>query len=386
MRKKILFICHYFSPSIKGGGLTTSLMGQFSSLSSDYDIALVAADRDPQDTTSYPDVIPAVWKQDGGMRTYRVPPAICGLVKLLRALRHESPDLYYLNGFFDPVYSIFIQLLWHLRLIPHAPLLIATHGEFGPGALKISRWKKGPYLWLYRLMRWEKSVTFHALTDTEVSDIMRCFPRLSQSSIITAANIPVIFRTPTPVSRSKQAGAARLVFLARIHPKKNLLSALKWLHHIKGSLSLEIYGIIEDTPYWAECQKLLTGLPSSIAVTYRGVVTHDRVVSTLQEHEFFIMPSFSEGQSHSIIEALAAGLPIIISDQCSVDASAAQAGWSLSLEDEAGFIAALQRCVDMGDEEYQQLRQNALTLAKQFTDVDKIKQQHIAMFDAAIAA
>ena len=54
------------------------------------------------------------------------------------------------------------------------------------------------------------------------------------------------------------------------------------------------------------------------------------------------MPSLGEGYGHAIIEAMTAGVPVLISDKTPWrDLHAAQVGWDISLDDIDGFVSAL---------------------------------------------
>ena len=59
---------------------------------------------------------------------------------------------------------------------------------------------------------------------------------------------------------------------------------------------------------------------------------------------------------HVILEALSAGLPVIISDQTPWrDLASKQTGWDLPLEQGDQFIAVLQECIDMSGRRYEEL-------------------------------
>lgn len=49
-------------------------------------------------------------------------------------------------------------------------------------------------------------------------------------------------------------------------------------------------------------------------VTFAGYVPHDRIGSYYEEADVFVLPSFNEGMSNTMLEAMAAGLPVVTTD------------------------------------------------------------------------
>ena len=169
----------------------------------------------------------------------------------------------------------------------------------------------------------------------------------------------------------KRAGEAKLIFLSRIHPKKNLLQAIKCLKNISGAITFDIYGSLEDKAYWELCQNEIKELPVNVTVNYCGLVTHDDVHRTFSNYDAFLFPTFSENYGHVIIEALVTGCPVIISDKTPWnDLEAAGAGWVCQLEDIPAFGKAVQMIVDSSDHTY---RKHAKEYAMNCLDVKKIK-------------
>ncbi|KEF34226.1 hypothetical protein RDMS_08205 [Deinococcus sp. RL] len=78
---------------------------------------------------------------------------------------------------------------------------------------------------------------------------------------------------------------------------------------------------------------------------YRGVAEHQRVREIFSSYDVFLFPTLGENYGHVIWEALAAGCPVVVSDQTSwQDFKAAGVGDVLPLsapEAFAGTVAAL---------------------------------------------
>src|SRR4051812_13590187 len=98
----------------------------------------------------------------------------------------------------------------------------------------------------------------------------------------------------------------------------------------------------------------------NIDFKYCGVVEHAGVHETLLGQEVLLLPSYGENFGHAILEALLAGCPVIISDQTPWKGlEASGVGADLPIEDIGRFEAALQKFMDMDDDEYQRWSKRA---------------------------
>jgi glycosyltransferase involved in cell wall biosynthesis len=180
---------------------------------------------------------------------------------------------------------------------------------------------------------------------------------------------------------SKQSGTLRAVFVSRISRKKNLIGALEMLRNLKGSVEFHIYGPAEDRAYWSECSEVITSLPPNVVVEYRGAVPHEEIADVLLAHEVFLFPTFGENFGHVIAEALTVARPVLISDQTPWRGlEEAGAGWDIPLDQPERFRQALQRCVDMGPQEYAKLCAGAKRYSEQRFDRATVLQEYRDLF------
>lgn len=102
----------------------------------------------------------------------------------------------------------------------------------------------------------------------------------------------------------------RAVFVGRLVEQKGvriLLQAWKLVHE-GGDVDalLELWG---EGPQQAELEQLSRGLGIDGRVVFRGHV--DGAATKLAEVAVFVLPSFLEGNSNSLLEAMVAGLPVV---------------------------------------------------------------------------
>lgn len=362
----ILIVTDYYLPGYKGGGPIRTIAGLVSNLGKEFRFRVLTTDRDWRDPVPYSGI-----ERDRWVESFECP--VCylslkaqSLRSLHRFLKNDSGDVLYLNGIFSRL-TVKLLFLRYLGLLPHQKVILAPRGMLAMGSYRLKWWKKRPYLFLTKFLRFYRGIAWNASSESEVEDIHREFPAAvtHETLPISKMNREMVFLTSEIISdRSifrnemrrpdKKAGEARFVFLSRITRVKNLEGVLKILSKIRSTVSLDIYGPVDDEAYWNRCRERITALPGNVTVRYHGPIPNNEAMPVLARHEFLFLPTFGENFGHVIIEALSAGVPAIISDLTPWRGlESANAGWDLPLEDEDGFVAILERCAAMKPEEYE---------------------------------
>ena len=185
---------------------------------------------------------------------------------LNQILKDVQPDLIYLNSLFDPKFSI--PLLFHLwRNQKNFPSTIcAPRGELSPGALAIKKWKKLSFIKFFSLLSLQKKLYFHATSQLEKDHIEMSFANgctIASAGNLTKENISQ--KRIINAKRFKPGAPLRVIFLSRIHPKKNLEYAIERISECRAQLKLFIYGPIDDPVYWKRCQEKIDALPRTVS-------------------------------------------------------------------------------------------------------------------------
>jgi glycosyltransferase involved in cell wall biosynthesis len=151
----------------------------------------------------------------------------------------------------------------------------------------------------------------------------------------------------------KESGSARVIFLSRIHPVKNLALALEILSGVGGKIEFDIFGPIQDLAYWRKCETLINALPDNVKVQYKGQVEPESVESVFSLYHLFLFPTKTENFGYVITEALSAGCPVATSDQTPwKDLNEKNAGWWIPLSQVEMFRAAVETVVAMDAEKF----------------------------------
>jgi len=84
------------------------------------------------------------------------------------------------------------------------------------------------------------------------------------------------------------------------------------------------------------------------------------VTMTLLNYHFLVLPSLGESFGHVIVEALAAGCPLIISDTTPWQRLEEKGiGWDIPLDDVGRWREILNLCLNMDDVTYRKMSLNA---------------------------
>lgn len=367
----VLIVVGHYLPGYKAGGPTRTISNLVAWLGDEFDFRIVTQDRDLGDDMPYEGIVPNSWQQVGKSAVmYRS--SRRSLLAWLRLLNQVEYDLLYLNSFFD-LWSIQSVLLWRLRLISPAPIIIAPRGELSEGALALKATKKGLYIKLAKTLNFHRNVCWQASSEYEAANILRVLAPREASSLTVriAPNMPppIILDDDYRPQISKPSGQARLVFVGRIARMKNLSFALDVLAGVSGDIKFDIFGPVEDEAYWRECQKRIERLPSSIQVRFHGPIPNERLIGVFESAHLFFSPTLGENFGHAILEALSVGCPVLISDRTPWRHLAREgAGWDLPLEQSDQFVDVLNQVVRMRVDEWRNWALGAKQLAARYRE------------------
>lgn len=364
-----------FPPALNYGGPAVSLDNLCRAIQADIACSVVTVDHDLKS----PDRLPGIregWNARDGARVLYLRESEFNLFRLREVVAEIAPDVIYLNSLFAAKFTIPLLKIGRERSIP---VLIAPRGELCPNAF-LKKYKKLPYLFALRPFLRGASTFYHSTSDEETARIRELIrPRAGQIFQITET--PTFPRIALARER-KRPGALRCLFLSRIHPKKNLLFALQRIQSIRGDITFDLYGPLEDHAYWARCQAEIAGLPPNVTVRYRGIVGRDAIHATFARYDAFFFPTFSENYGHVIPEAMLSGCPVVISDQTPwSDVNETGAGWALALGDTGAFTAALQAITDMDEAAHQALRERTRRYLDQKLDLPGTVRSYVRCFE-----
>ena len=123
-------------------------------------------------------------------------------------------------------------------------------------------------------------------------------------------NLPVILPQKTRVFDGK----LHLIFLSRIHPKKGIELLMEVLAQISFPFTLTIVGEGEEE-YLNRLKFKAEFLKIKDNISWMGVILGDEKFKLLAENDLFVLPSFNENFANVVIESLAVGTPVLLSEK-----------------------------------------------------------------------
>ncbi len=233
------------------------------------------------------------------------------------------------------------------------PYVVRPLGMLDPWSLSQHSWKKAPYIRFVERPQLAGAAAIHATSESE-ADGVRALGFGDRVHVI-----PLGVAAVTHERRADSTDAdVELLFLSRLHPKKNiplLLDALRRVRSEGGQLKLTIAGSGTDA-YRAELERQVLGLGLEKVVRFTGHVDGDAKDALFANADVFVLLSNQENFGIAVAEALAAGLPVVVSDQVAIapDVLAAGAGLVVPVEAVAAakaltmLASSRERRLDMG--------------------------------------
>lgn len=236
------------------------------------------------------------------------------------------------------------------------PVVITTHGALEPWALEHSGWKKR---FVGKWFQWRdlhEAACLHVNSWQELEAVRRqgfkqpvaVIPNGVDLGKVDVPGAASVFLDRYPHLR----GQKLLLFMARLHRKKGLQHLLEaWGDLARKFPDWHLVIAGPDCGMEPEVRSLVSANSLESQVTLTGPLSGTIKAGALQAAEVFVLPSFSEGFSMSVLEGLAAECPVLITPGCNFR-EAVQAGVAVEVApDVAGTRDGLQRLLEMSDAE-----------------------------------
>ncbi len=165
----------------------------------------------------------------------------------------------------------------------------------------------GPFWRLMQKPALGATSCFHATAESEYKDIRRAGFRQPVAIIPNGIDLP-------PITLKHRGNARTLLFLGRVHPSKGLdllLPAWRAVQDRFTDWRLIIAGP-DNGGYLKRVQTLSDQLQLK-RIEFLGELKGEQKWEAYREAELFVLPTYSENFGMTVAEALAAGVPAIVS-------------------------------------------------------------------------
>jgi glycosyltransferase involved in cell wall biosynthesis len=375
----ILIFIDWFLPGIKAGGPIKSIANLIEAFHSKYNFYIITSDRDFGDNDAYLHLNFNKWINKDFYKIIYLTKAKQTQQFYKLIIDEIKPDCIYINGVFSVNFSIKPLLVSNQKNIK---TIIAPRGMLGAGALAIKPHKKKLFLFISKHLGWYKNVIWHATSLQEKEEIIKVIGE--KSNVLIASNLPVLPKEKRTNILIKDKGILKLVFISRISKKKNIDFLLNLIHEYDiAGIELDIYGPIEDEKYYQLCDIIIKRINKNkrSCITYKGMLEWNQIPETLVNYHFFVLPTFNENFSHAIFEALAEGVPLLISNQTPWEnLEQKKLGFDLPLVKEL-WKNTLIKMIDMANNEYQLKTIATINFASKWYKEQNFDKLYLSLFN-----
>jgi glycosyltransferase involved in cell wall biosynthesis len=216
------------------------------------------------------------------------------------------------------------------------PYIVRPAGMLDPWSLAAGARRKRLYLRLVEHAHLAAADMVHVTSELEFAAVAARIES-SKLRLIRLGVAPLAMPSNLPPDTG---GVLRILHLSRLHPVKGLPTLLRGLAEARASdprFQLTIAG--DGNPdYERELRDLAGQLGLRECVSFVGHADAAMKARLLSEHHVFVSASQHENFGVAIVEAMAAGLPVIVTDQVGVAPDVAESGAGLVVPSDAGRL------------------------------------------------
>ncbi len=283
------------------------------------------------------------------------------------------------------MYPSVAALAWRQRTA--RPVIVSGNGSFDAWALENSAWKKRIAGALYERPHLNRAACVQALSKAELHHLRNYGLKNPICVVPNGANLDINNAAPAPPSWSTQRvpdGAHILLYLGRLHPKKNILALIKaWARVQHGARARNDWWLVIAGWNQLGHEAILKQAVASLAaprVVFIGPQFGADKAACLARASAFVLPSLSEGLPMAVLEAWAARLPVLMTPECNIPAGVMN-GAAIECEGSVeGIAAGLARLLSASDEELQRMGEAGRALVAARFTWDQVAADMIAVY------
>ncbi len=273
-----------------------------------------------------------------------------------RLLLRQLPMYFYSPGLWRACHAdmarfdvAYISATWTFPFIAAAhaagraqvPFVVAPKGSFMDAAMAHSRLKKALYLKLVELPYMKKARLIHCTSELEAAQTSRLGLRtlVIPNSLNTARfdRIPQagLFRERLGIP----ASAPLSIFVGRLHAEKRLdliVNAFSAVSQLVPDAHLALLG--EDYGEHTRCLRLIEDSPARDRIHLCGPASSQDLLPVYADADLLVLLSIRENFGMVVAEAMAAGLPVLITDTVGIAPEVLHARAGFVVRDEFAAI------------------------------------------------
>lgn len=385
---KILQVISTLAPEL--GGPSRAVLGISAALSRwGHEVVIFTTDFDIRGKLKVPLETPV---DIGGVNVVYFPVQLLKNYKvsfpLARALKKRIPDfdivhIHSLFQFTSLAASCYCQKY-------RKPYLIRPLGQMDPYLLKRHALSKKLYFWLFERKNLERAQAVH-FTSEEERLLSRALA-LKTKDIVVSMGIDLeefrelppygSFRAKYPLLKDKKI----ILFLSRINFKKGLDILVKAFARIaqqRADAVLVIAGP-DNEGYGSKVKKWLKKEAVFERTVFTGMLDGKDKLAAFRDSDVFVLPSYSENFGFAVVEAMACGIPVVISNGVAIHKDITRAEAGIVVDTDPGQLArALDTLLD-DPEKRRRLGGNGQLLVRERFGLDRVVHELVKAYEGVL--
>lgn len=221
---------------------------------------------------------------------------------------------------------------FNVPLLTSAKLVVTVHDLtylHGSEALK-SRSGRAYVRFLFRFIA-RNAAAIITVSEYTKKDLMEFFPvRAEKVFVIPEAASDMFYKISDPNKLEKQlcfgsSGRPFILFVGSLKPHKNIPALVTAVSNLREKKRIEHQLLIVGRKD-KKNPEILKLIESNPYVSYLGEVSDEKLATLYNLADLFVLPSFREGFGLPVVEAMACGTPVAVSDRTSLPELVGEAG------------------------------------------------------------
>jgi len=291
---------------------------------------------------------------------------------------------------------VHISLVWNFPvfcssvacIMKNIPFIISPHGTLNYEAINIkSKNKKKFYFKLIAQHYLKRASAIHFTTEDEKENVLNHL-KLNNRNFIVPNGIDVEEYKQLPQAGSFKKkypllmNSKYILFLGRINYKKGLdllAKAFGDLSRIYPDLYMVVAG--PDNSYQKELEKILRELHVFERVVFTGLLSGVDILEAYTDAELFVLSSYSENFGMTVIEAMACGTPVVISNMVGIHREVKKNNAGIITENKVESLVDAIRSLLENRELSKKYSDNGKQFVSRYYDIDKVADMMIREYE-----
>jgi len=255
------------------------------------------------------------------------------------------------------------------------PRIVSTHGMLEPWAFNFHAWKKKVAWWGFQKRALQRAQVLHATSEQEAQNLLAY--QLGRPVAVIPLGVDMPPEKVAPLAFDKKV----MLFLSRIQPKKGLINLVKAWDQIRDNNWKIVIAGPDEQGHRAEVEALIRqkGLQSYFEFT--GNLSPKEKWPYYYGADVFVLPTFSENFGIVVVEALACGLPVVITKGAPWQMLEREnCGWWIDIGVEP-LTAVLKEIIHLEPSRLKAMGQKGIAIARDQFTWEKAARDMIKLYD-----